>query len=246
MHSAPYPSGTLPRGDVAAISAGVLRAKELVQTEDYRGYDPYDALCSPIFRSPGFRARLVRRAGQQVLKRSPLNVRPLLGIQKGRNPVTLALGLHAWSLLATVDASKRAWYVAECERLVQELHDLQSRGWSGACWGYDFDWESRGATISAFHRRCAIDDDAVPLRGPHDRRSHRVLGHCVAPASRRWLRLQGYRHHTNRIQYMRWSTAWMLAGLATVLATTEATRLMQATEDMTSQSDPATRTAKEI
>lgn len=119
MHSAPYPSGTLPRGDVAAISAGVLRAKELVQTEDYRGYDPYDALCSPIFRSPGFRARLVRRAGQQVLKRSPLNVRPLLGIQKGRNPVTLALGLHAWSLLATVDASKRAWYVAECERLVQ-------------------------------------------------------------------------------------------------------------------------------
>lgn len=45
---------------------------------------------------------------------------------------------------------------------------------------------------------------------------------------------------------MRWSTAWMLAGLATVLATTEATRLMQATEDMTSQSDPATRTAKEI
>jgi hypothetical protein len=134
----------------ATVLDGALRAKELVVAEDYRGYDPYDALASPVFRWPLLRARLVRRVAQQVLKRSPVNVRPLLGISKGRNPVTLALGVQAWAQLASVDAEHRDWYAAEATRLVRELEGLATPGWSGACWGYDFDWETRDSTIQAF------------------------------------------------------------------------------------------------
>lgn len=143
------PDGEPDRRRHASIVGGVLRAKTLLVAEDYRGYDPYDALASPAFDWPLLRSRLARRVGQQLLKRSPLNLRPLLGIRKGRNPVTLALGIQAWTELATVDTDHREWYLAETQRLVRELDALRSPGWSGACWGYDFDWEARGATISA-------------------------------------------------------------------------------------------------
>ena len=139
-----------PNVDRASVLDGALRAKALVVAEDYRGYDPYDALASPLFGWPLLRARLARRVGQQVLKRSPLNIRPVLGIRKGRNPVTLALGIQAWTELAAVDVAHRDWYVAEATRLVGELDALRTPGWSGACWGYDFDWESRDSTIEAF------------------------------------------------------------------------------------------------
>ena len=132
------------------VRSAVERAERFVLAEDYRGYDPYDALTSPVFRVIRSRPRIVRRGAQQVLRRLPVNVRPLLGIRKGRNPVTLGLGLQAWALLATAMPAERERYAAESARLVGQLRDVASPGWSGACWGYDFDWETRDATVRAF------------------------------------------------------------------------------------------------
>ncbi len=130
--------------------AAVRRTERLVLAEDYWGYDPYDALCSPLFRLPVLRRRLPRRAAQQLLRRLPFNPRPLLGIAKGQNPVTLGLALQAWSLLATVSEKERPRYASEAERLVARLDELRSPGWSGACWGYDFAWETRDTTFPRF------------------------------------------------------------------------------------------------
>ena len=132
------------------VRSAVEGAERFVLAEDYRGYDPYDALTSPVFRVIRSRPRIVRRGAQQVLRRLPVNVRPLLGIRKGRNPVTLGLGLQAWALLATAMPAERERYAAESARLVGQLRDVASPGWSGACWGYDFDWETRDATVRAF------------------------------------------------------------------------------------------------
>ena len=67
-----------------------------LETERFRGYDPYDALTSPLFRLPVFRSsKWVRLAAEQALKRSAINLRPLLRIPKGYNPVTLAFVLEA-------------------------------------------------------------------------------------------------------------------------------------------------------
>src|SRR6476619_7566287 len=80
--------------DVVAMSLNRLEAH--LVAERFRGYDPYDALMSPLFRLPVFRSsRVIRIAGEQALKRSPINLRPLLRIPKGYNPVTLALVLEA-------------------------------------------------------------------------------------------------------------------------------------------------------
>ena len=94
-----------------ALITGVRRAEEFILAEGFRGYDPYDALTSPMFKLPVLRSnRLARRGAQQVLRRIPLNVRPALGIRKGLSPVTFGLVLQAWASLADAYPERRESY----------------------------------------------------------------------------------------------------------------------------------------
>src|SRR5215475_7540754 len=68
--------------------------------ESWMGYDPYDGLNSPLARWWPMRNRLLRTALTQTVKRSPVNLRPLLGIRKAANPKGLALAARAVLLLA--------------------------------------------------------------------------------------------------------------------------------------------------
>ena len=134
--------------DVVATSLNRLEAH--LVAERFRGYDPYDALMSPLFRLPVFRSsRVIRIAGEQALKRSPINLRPLLRIPKGYNPVTLALVLEASAYRALAEPARAADHRARAAHCVAELDRLQTKGFSGACWGYDFDWESRYGRLPA-------------------------------------------------------------------------------------------------
>jgi hypothetical protein len=126
------------------------RTEAFIRTEGYRGYDPYDGLGSPLFRLPGLdRARIPRWGFQQVLKRLPFQIRPLLGIPKGLNPVTLALCAQAYARRDAAGGGDGRR--AEAARLVDELDRLRTPGFSGSCWGYDFDWQARYANIPAGH-----------------------------------------------------------------------------------------------
>jgi hypothetical protein len=132
----------------ADLTAALDRTEARLLRDGYRGYDPYDALTSPLFRLPLLRsAHLPRWGFQQVLKRLPLQTRPLLGIRPGYNPVTLGLAVQAWTERDRAAGADRRR--AEVERLVAELQRLRSPGWSGSCWGYDFDWEARYASFPA-------------------------------------------------------------------------------------------------
>ena len=133
---------------VVASSLNRLEA-HLVQ-ERLRGYDPYDALTSPLFRLPVFRSsKVIRIAAEQALKRSPVNLRPLLRIPKGYSPVTLALVLEASAYRALAEPARAEEHRARAADCVAELDRLQTQGFSGACWGYDFDWESRYGRLPA-------------------------------------------------------------------------------------------------
>ena len=66
--------------------------QQYIEQENYRGYDPYDALKSPLFKLPFFKSnKFIRFAAQQLVKRSPINLRPLLFVPKGYNPVNACL-----------------------------------------------------------------------------------------------------------------------------------------------------------
>lgn len=128
---------------LAALEAYLIR-------ERFRGWDPYDALASPLFRLPLLRSsRWLRVAATQALKRSPVNVRPLLGIPKGYNPVTLAFVLAAATYRSQVDRERPDEHLELAETCVAELARLRTAGFSGDCWGYPFDWEARYGRLPA-------------------------------------------------------------------------------------------------
>lgn len=133
------------------ILNSILKLEKYILSEDYKGYDPYDSLMSPVFKLPVLRSNKLLRFGfQQVYRRIPFNTRSILGIKKGLNPVTLGLCIQAFSYLACVIPEKREFYQSKINKILIKLIALKSKGYSGTCWGYDFDWEARYAKIPAF------------------------------------------------------------------------------------------------
>ncbi|HXG64054.1 MAG TPA: hypothetical protein VNO70_03040 [Blastocatellia bacterium] len=130
------------------------------RSESWAGYDPYDGLNSPLARF--IPTKFARTALTQFVKRCPVNVRPLLGIRKDLNPKGLALAASAIALLAKRYAVRlpsqvehqpvyrppaaddlRGGLRIDFEYLMSALESLRSKGYEEACWGYNFDWQSR-------------------------------------------------------------------------------------------------------
>lgn len=134
--------------DIAAIIEKIIT---YIKKEDYKGYDPYDVLNSPIFNLPVLKTnKLIRFSSQQVFRRIPFNLRPLLGIKKEVNPVTLGLCIQAYSYLSKLYPGKKDFYLNEINYCIDNLLKLKSEGYSGLCWGYNFDWEARYSKINKF------------------------------------------------------------------------------------------------
>jgi hypothetical protein len=148
--SAPTNAGRDP-SDIRNIVTQSLDGLEAhLDAERFLGYDPYDALSSPIFRLPVLRsAKWLRIAAEQALKWSPLNFRPLLGIRKGYNPVSVAFVLEASAYRARVDRERTTFYRERAADCIAELAQLRTEGYSGDCWGYPFDWEARYGRLPA-------------------------------------------------------------------------------------------------
>ena len=132
------------------IRDSALAAVAHMEESSFRGYDPYDALASPLFRVGPLRGlRLARFGAQQVVRRLPVNTRPLLRIPKGYNPVTLAFALQGSAHLARCDPQRADRHRARAAHCRLELARVRSKGYSGDCWGYDFDWDGRYANFPA-------------------------------------------------------------------------------------------------
>lgn len=133
------------------IKQSLDQLEQYMVGEQFSGYDPYDALLSPLFRMPGIRkAKKMRFLGQQFCKRFPLNLRPVLFVPKGCNPVTLGLAIQGYAYLTRVYPEKKTYYLAQIDQLIDRLKKDIPSGFSGACWGYDFDWQARHADIPAY------------------------------------------------------------------------------------------------
>jgi len=111
-----------------------------IESADYAGYDPYDALNSPLIRRIGANNKWVRVGATHLIRRSPVNLRPLFGIRKGHNPKGIGLFLWGYSKLYALTKERR--YLERVDYILNILEQLQSKGYSGNCWGYNFDWQS--------------------------------------------------------------------------------------------------------
>lgn len=136
---------------ITVLQQSVSRLQLYIEKENYRGYDPYDGLKSPLFKLPFLKSNeKLRFLVQQVVKRFPLNLRPLLCVAKGYNPVTLGLCIQGYANLVSVYPEKEKELNEKINFLIDELEKMIPAGYSGACWGYDFDWQARYASIPAY------------------------------------------------------------------------------------------------
>lgn len=137
--------------DLATIVRSLDRLEENMVAAEYRGHDPFDALLSPLFRLPLLRSNhLVRWGIQQVVKRSPFNLRTCLRVPTGVNPVTLGLTIQGRAERSTIGPGESSAHDEVIGQLLDRLEAVGSKGYSGACWGYDFDWEGRYVRIPAY------------------------------------------------------------------------------------------------
>ena len=109
---------------------------------NFAGHDPFDALNSRLFQATPFpNFRTPRFLFTQLTKRSPVSLRSVTRVPPQKN----AKGIALFALAAL--ANHRRKRSSETETLAREmitkLLQLQITGYSGAAWGYNFDWQSR-------------------------------------------------------------------------------------------------------
>lgn len=147
----------LGKGDIQEAFADL---RHYVEANEFRGWDPYDALLSP------FPFRWFGRWGEviaiQAFKRCPVNFRPLFSIPKQENPKALGIFLESYANLYQSGDP-----VAEeiCAQLFDALLKLRSKDFSGSCWGYNFPWSGPAKQLPVYYPSTVVTSTVV--RGLH-------------------------------------------------------------------------------
>jgi len=113
-----------------------------LERNDYKGYDTFDGLSATLLRPFTFETKTLRIVLQQSVRRSIVNLRPLLGIKKHHS--SKGMGFLARGFLRLYQSTGDEIWRQKAEFALQWLIENQSKGYSGACWGNHFDYQSRG------------------------------------------------------------------------------------------------------
>jgi len=110
--------------------------------QGFAGYDPYDALNSRLLQATPFKhSSTARLVWTQFHKRSPINLRSLVRVPRERNAKGIAL--FALAALAHYRQTETKEAEIEARELLDDLMWMRLKGFSGAAWGYNFDWQAR-------------------------------------------------------------------------------------------------------
>lgn len=132
-----------------------LALKKYCEKEHFKGWDPYDGLNSRLFQAMPLLKRfaLCRLLVIQGFKRMPVNMRRLALVPKEYNAKGIGLFISGYCNLYKIlekypDLSCAVGNLACVKNRIVELSELlislRSVGdYSGACWGYNFDWQAR-------------------------------------------------------------------------------------------------------
>ena len=121
----------------------LLKLEDKLKSIDFKGYGLHDALNSPILKKLTLNNRILGIIFLQLMKRSPVNLRPVLLTRKGINPKGFGLLISAYvekyKLFNSEEDIKQAKVFADW------LMVNYSKGYSGYCWGYNYDWPNRNS-----------------------------------------------------------------------------------------------------
>ncbi len=123
------------------------RLQEWIEENDYRGYEPFDGLSSPL-RPLTFNNLLLERVLQQVVRQSPINLRPFLGIKPQAS--TKGRGYMAWGYLQMFRSTGDPAYKDKAIQCLDWLDQNKAPGYAHHSWGNHFDFSSRVGKLPRF------------------------------------------------------------------------------------------------
>jgi glycosyltransferase involved in cell wall biosynthesis len=129
-----------------SLSESLFRLESWVEGHDYMGYEPFDGLGSYI-RPLTFGNLLLDRILIQAVRRSPLNLRPLLGIKPLES--TKGRGYMARGFLARSSETGRDSYREKAVACLEWLIRHKSPLYPEYSWGNHFDYATRAGRFSA-------------------------------------------------------------------------------------------------
>ncbi len=126
------------------IRDSAARVEKWIEDHNYKGYEPFDGLSSPLLRFT-FGSVLGERLLQQLIRQGPVNLRPYLGVKpldstKGR-------GYIAWGYTKLYELTKHEQYKQKALTCLDWLDQNRSPLYRHHSWGNHFEYASRSGRI---------------------------------------------------------------------------------------------------
>jgi hypothetical protein len=128
----------------ALVEDSLVRLQRWVEDHQYRAYDPGDGQRSYL-RALTFGSLTLERILTAVVLRSPLNIRPLLGITPHSS--TKGMGYMAWGYLRRFKATGDPRDAAQARLCLDWLLSHRAPQYAELCWGNDFTFTTRAGRI---------------------------------------------------------------------------------------------------
>ncbi len=122
------------------VAQSLDRAVAWVQGHRYRAYEPADGNSSILFPLTGGRV-LPMRALQQVVLRTPFNVRPFIGVRPHESAI--GRGYMAWGYLVMCRNGAPARVRDEARACLDWLITNRAPGYTDFCWGDPYEYATR-------------------------------------------------------------------------------------------------------
>jgi len=132
---------------VSDIKESALKVEKWVEDHSYKGYDPADGLTSYL-RPLTFGNLFLDRCLQQLVWRSPINIRPILGVKPKAS--FIARGYMAWGYLTRYKTTNDENYRRKAIECLEWLKTNKAPGYKDYSWGKTHDFASRSGRQGKF------------------------------------------------------------------------------------------------
>ena len=126
------------------LENSIQKVEKWVESNKYRGYEPFDGLSSYI-RPLTFGNLFAERILQQIVRQSPINLRPLMGVKVLES--TKGRGFMAWGYLKMFKLTGNHRYKEKAINCLEWLIQNKSSKYSNYSWGNYFDFSSRSGQL---------------------------------------------------------------------------------------------------
>jgi rhamnogalacturonyl hydrolase YesR len=129
------------------LEKSIDRVEKWVEAHDYKGYEPFDGLSS-FLRPLTFGNLFLDRLLLQLVRQSPVNLRPLLGVKPKES--TKGRGYMAWGYLNMLQLNGKKQYAEKAVSCLEWLMENKAPGYENYSWGNHFDFAARSGRYSKF------------------------------------------------------------------------------------------------